>query len=316
MGLPDSNDDERHTMGMSRRKRLSEAAWSTLCEALSVFWWYKSDFEQFLRRALGDWPRLLALVDSNLTKRQVASELIAALSADEDRYQDVAIDLLIRLSQVDPRFPHLARLDDAPPKVAAAEAALKDVIAVVEQYSALTAARERVREELAAEAEQAERRRSHGSVLAELYITFIELQGSDDAHARGKALEDLLNRLFALFDLYPRAAYRMDHEQIDGAFTFQNADYLLEARWWKTPLEPKHLNDFKVKIESKAKHTLGLCVAVGGFTGGAIEKHSATTPLIAMDGGDLVAVLEDRISLFELLERKRRHAAETGSPML
>lgn len=33
-----------------------------------------------------------------------------------------------------------------------------------------------------------------------------------------------------------------------------------------------------------------------------------------MDGADLVAILENRISLAEVLERKRRHAVETGNP--
>ena len=69
-------------------------------------------------------------------------------------------------------------------------------------------------------------------------------------------------------------------------------------------------------MESKAKHVLGLRVAVGGFTPGAIELHSRGTPLILMDGADLFPILDSRIGLTEVLDRKRRHAAETGSPML
>ncbi len=141
------------------------------------------------------------------------------------------------------------------------------------------------------------------------------LQG-EDAHIRGKKFESLLNDLFALHDLYPRAAYDLASEQIDGALTFQNADYLLEAKWWKTALEPEHLHVFDAKVRSKAKHTLGLFVAVNGFTQGAIQRHSHGTALILLDGADLYAILEGRISLTEVLERKRRHAAETGIPML
>jgi hypothetical protein len=68
-------------------------------------------------------------------------------------------------------------------------------------------------------------------------------------------------------------------------------------------------------VESKAKHVLGLLVTVGGFTDGAIKMHSQATSLILMDGADLYAVLDGRIALPEVLERKRRYAAETGSPM-
>jgi len=52
------------------------------------------------------------------------------------------------------------------------------------------------------------------------------------------------------------------------------------------------------------------------FTDGAVEKHSQPqTPLILMDGTDLFHILEGRVALDEVLERKRRHAAETGVVM-
>ncbi|HEX6395658.1 MAG TPA: restriction endonuclease [Acidimicrobiales bacterium] len=251
-----------------------------------------------------------------VTKREVAADVISLLRHDENRYQGVALDLLVRLSQFDSSFRRLARLDDGAAKVAIAQAALSEVKAVVETYSAQAAAREQVR----AEAEQAniiaEQRRSHRKVLEDLKNRFLALASMADAHERGRRFERLLNELFSLFDLHPRAAYSLEHEQIDGAFNFQTDDYLLEAKWWSTPLEPKHLNDFKVKIDGKARHVFGLLVAVGGFTAGAVALHSRGTPLILMDGADLYAILEGRISLTEALERKRRHAAETGSPML
>ena len=71
-----------------------------------------------------------------------------------------------------------------------------------------------------------------------------------------------------------------------------------------------------MKVNSKARNTLGLYVSISGFTAGAIAKHShGQTPLILMDGADLVPILEGHIELTEVLERKRRHAAETGNPM-
>jgi len=145
---------------------------------------------------------------------------------------------------------------------------------------------------------------------------FLDMFAAADPQKRGRDFEGFLNELFALWDLSPRAAYDLEHEQIDGAFTFRTDDYLLEARWWKEPLQPKELNDFRVKVDGKARNTLGLCVAVTGFTKGAIEKHSeGQSPLILMDGTDLMPILEGRIGLDEVLERKRRHAAETGIPM-
>jgi len=300
----------------TRPKRLSEAAWDALLEALAVFYWYKPDLEAFVKAELSSAPELLARLNFSATKRQVAAETVALLRRGEDRYQPLVIDLLVRLSQFDRRFIRLARLDDGAAKVAATQAAYDDIAAVVEAYSDQAAARERIRDEAAEASKTADQRRSHEGVLGDLRTRFLELQTMDDRHERGRQLEKLLNDLFNLFDLHPRAAYSLAHEQIDGAFTFQTDDYLLEARWWAEALQPKHLNDFKAKVESKAKHVLGLLVAVGGFTAGAIERHSHGTPLVLMDGADLFPILEGRISLIEVLERKRRHAAETGSPML
>ena len=57
-------------------------------------------------------------------------------------------------------------------------------------------------------------------------------------------------------------------------------------------------------------------MSISGFTEGAITQHSRNqTPLVLMDGTDLMPILEGRIKLTEVLERKRRHAAETGNPM-
>ncbi len=45
----------------------------------------------------------------------------------------------------------------------------------------------------------------------------------------------------------------------------------------------------------KAENTLGLFVAIEGFQDAAVSKHSGRgSPLLLMDGGDLLAVLEQR----------------------
>jgi hypothetical protein len=49
-----------------------------------------------------------------------------------------------------------------------------------------------------------------------------------------------------------------------------------------------------------------------GFQPTAVDVHSNRAVIILMDGADLMAVLEGRIELPELLKRKRQHAARTG----
>ncbi len=135
---------------------------------------------------------------------------------------------------------------------------------------------------------------------------------ASNPQARGKAFEGFLNQLFGLFDLNPRAAYSLEREQIDGAFSFDTDDYILEARWRQEPIGREHLDVFKSKISRKGKNALGLYISVSGFTSDALQEYSASTPFITLEGGDLMAVLDERIPLDELLHRKKRHANETG----
>lgn len=303
--------------GSTLGRRLREPAWDALFEALAVFYWRKRDLENFLRGHLRDFPELLAPLSFAGYKRSVAADLVGLLRRNEDRYQGLAIDLLVELAKFDERFPRLAREEDGARLVTAARSALEDVRAVVGTYSAEAEARAKLRADIEAEAADSAQRRSHAVVLGELSEVFMALHsGPFTPQDRGLRFESLLNDLFALFDLEPKAAYVLKYEQIDGAFTFRTDDYLLEARWWKEPVEPKHLRDFEGKIRAKAQNVLGLFISINGFSEGARSKSADQTPLILMDGTDLLAVLESRIELPELLERKRRHAAQTGSPWL
>jgi len=302
---------------MTAFKKLSESAWTALADALRTYYWYKNDFQTLVRARFADAPDALAAVNFDGTKREATSQLIMALRLNEQRHQGTVIDALVALSEIDPQFPHLARLDDGADKVADAQDALHLVHQVTEQYSELAHARESIRKEAADADARIKAQRFHQNRLDELREQFMAMhQSGDDPHARGYAFEPFLNELFELWDLNPRAAYKLDHEQIDGAFTFRTDHYILEARWWATALGPKEVNDFKVKVDDKARNTLGLCISISGFTEAAIQKHSQPqTPLILMDGTDLFPILEGRIGLDEVLERKRRHAAETGSAM-
>jgi hypothetical protein len=299
-------------------KRLTDTAWEALLEGLASFWWRKQTFQDWLHRRLRDYPELLARLDFTTTKRMTAGQLVRLLSSDEDRYQGFALDLLAALAEVDPAFRHLQREENADQLIRDARAALEEVRRVTAAYSEETRARQRVQADIEAEAARNASRRDHDSVLRSLAERFMSMHTSARSpQNRGRDFEGLLRDLLNLYDLEPKAAYSLPAEQIDGAFTFGTDDYLLEAKWVRDPIEPKHLRDFDGKIASKAKNTLGLFISVSGFTSGAQEFRGQNgTAIVLMDGTDLLAVLEQRIEFPELLERKRRHAVETGSPWL
>jgi hypothetical protein len=156
-------------------------------------------------------------------------------------------------------------------------------------------------------------RRSFDDRRGELKRRYEELAVMDDAQERGRALEPLLRDLFALFDLDPRAAFTLTGEQIDGSFTLGETHFLLEAKWTKGQTERKELDPFKAKVTSRIENTLGLFISINGFQETAVEFHSGVgAQMLLMTGSDLYTVLDGRVDLVDLLQRKYRHASQTG----
>jgi hypothetical protein len=133
---------------------------------------------------------------------------------------------------------------------------------------------------------------------------------------RGYSLERFLTDLFSFFDLAPRGAFKIQGEQIDGAFTHEGTDYLLEAKWQKELIANSDLYTFAGKIAGKLKNTLGVFISMSGYSMEALNSNShVNKSMILIDGQDLMMVLENRISLSDMIRLKRRHASETGEIM-
>jgi len=72
--------------------------------------------------------------------------------------------------------------------------------------------------------------------LEELTKEYFELLSAQEPQRRGYRLEKIIRELFEVFDLDPRASFKIVGEQIDGAFTFDATDYLLEGKWQQEPV--------------------------------------------------------------------------------
>ena len=140
----------------------------------------------------------------------------------------------------------------------------------------------------------------------------MQLLSKQDENERGYDLEKLLNEAFALFELAPHSPFKRVGEQIDGAFVLDKEHFLLEAKWHKQRSNLAHLRDLDGAVSSSLDNTLGLFLAVAGFTEEALSGYLAGNRprMICMDGGDLMLVLDGRIDLPELLFRKKEIAAQ------
>src|SRR5690606_32173539 len=210
-------------------------------------------------------------------------------------------------------FSHLEHLDDGKEKAMRAKKAVEALRKYTSGYQKMWDEKQQVDERRTAYAEKLERVNSFKNQLTDLNKEYCQLVISNDLQGRGYRLEAMLKQLFELFDLDPKASFKIEGEQIDGAFTFDNIDYLFEAKWQNELVRANALDSLASKVQRKLDNTLGLFLSVNGFSLDGISAHSSGRKvLLLMDGSDIMAVLDGRIELPELLKRKRRHAAQTG----
>jgi hypothetical protein len=296
-------------------KRISPGAIHALKEALTAAYWYRSDLRSFLLHSLSD-PALVARLDWQDYKRNIVGSLVDHLARHEDRYQDALLRLMLDVAGLKD-FSHLLRVEDGSDKAKRAAEAVSALNLFVSAYKDEQERHDATEQARAAAYEASLKNQAVRQKLSDLQTQFFTVIGPAAPQERGYKLESILRDLFELFDLDPRASFRIQAEQIDGAFTFDNTDYLLEAKWQQEPLGLHDLDAFRGKIDRKLENTLGLLVSINGFASSAVEAHSSARPvMILMEGSHLMAILEGRIDLLQLLLRMRRHASQTGEILL
>jgi len=148
--------------------------------------------------------------------------------------------------------------------------------------------------------------------LEDLKKQFIQLHETSDRQKAGLQLEKVLNLLFTLHGLSPRAPFRVAGEQIDGSFELDHEVYLLEAKWQEGPCPVADLYVFREKVEGKSKYTHGVFLSINGVSKEALVaiKTGKQPNFFIVDGYDLMMLLEENMDLSTFLRRRQRLLAE------
>ena len=294
-------------------KKVSPAALIALKETLAAIYWYKKDLQSFISYAVKN-NSIVATIDwQNNYKYNAVSELVDRMAARLDLYHDDLLSIFREVANF-ADFSHLQKLEDSEQKIQAAREKVEMLRLHVKGHMDMIKEKEDDENR-----REASRQKRMGSVafknkLEALQTKFFSIAVSDNHQQRGYDLESFLNELFILFDLDPKSSFKIAGEQVDGAFTFDNNDYLLEAKWQQKPVDAGDLYKFAGVLTGKLKNTLGLFISINGFSSeSTATKSEGLKAMILMDGADLNAILEDRINLHEMLYRKRRHASQTGN---
>lgn len=282
---------------------------TALKEAVVNVFWKKQDVRALFERCGVD-ARLVAAQDWTRYKFHIVGPVIDSLNLDQNGIGPLRRILQETLAYKDGN--HLLWLDDGKKRKREAERCLEHLRLLVKDHDAARQSEEEKRQARLKKVEEAKRGAHFQSKVAAIHQRFVAFCGNSDHRRRGFGLEGLLYDLFYVFDLNPRGAFRRVGEQIDGAFVLAGDHYLLEAKWQGGPVILGDLRDLDGAVGSSLDNTLGLFISINGFSPDAIESYSqGNRPrLICMDGGDMMAVLENRIELPDLLQRKNDFAVQ------
>jgi len=137
--------------------------------------------------------------------------------------------------------------------------------------------------------------------------------GADSPQTRGYKLEKILADLAKNSNLETTEPFRVHGEQIDGAIKYDGEHYLIEAKWHDKLASNEPLYQFAGKAEGKM-YGRGIFISVHGFS------HDVVTSLVIgkaiktvlVDGGDLVLVLEEQLTMAGMIDAKVKAAQTRG----
>lgn len=201
---------------------------------------------------------------------------------------------------------HLLRFQDGAKRQRDAERALEYLRALAKDHDATQRTLLEQREARLRQAQEAKRSAAFNNKLREIHDRFVSHHQNPDRQERGYALEDILYDLFLHFELNPQGPFRRSGEQIDGAFYHNSTHFLLEAKWQADPVSLNDLRDLDGAVSSSLDNTLGLFVALKGFSQTGLDgyRQGNRPKIVCMDGMDLFAILNGQIDLPNLLSRK------------
>jgi hypothetical protein len=262
-----------------------------------------------------------AVTGKVLSKRQCAPLILAQLGPDEPR-------VLRRIIEIAAQWPadryHLAWNEY---EARATVYKAREILGTLERMDAHDA------EQRQRGAEQIERAQRDESVRREreratqrrkeldlLLMMFEELVQSSDHQRRGYLLQNLLERLFTLYDVPAYRSFTRNEggEQIDGAFELKGWYYLAECRWRETPADTRDLDGLLGQINRSSPQTMGFFLSVNSWSEHVVPllKQNARKSIILMDGYDLRTVLDGSIDLRAFIGAKVAKLSVASEPFL
>jgi restriction system protein len=255
------------------------------------------------KHLLGPYHKLLRNEKDAFSKYNVAREILTKLNQLGEGSLRERREVLRRVTEFQD-FSVCWPADQAPARGLVAQ--IRELVNVKDSFTRMNIEREQERKARFAEQQtralaEKERKAKLAAVKSKLFALFAE----PDAHKRGKALETVLNELIAALGILIREAFTVRGlcgggviEQIDGLVEMDGQLYLVELKWWNTPLGSAEISPHIVRVYGRGGQARGLFISYSEFTESAI-----TTSRDALAGGAVI-VLAKLQEIVELLDRE------------
>lgn len=269
------------------------------------------------RSMLSDVEDAVAVKKDSISKAEIARRVITRLNDAGDAMIRPRREILNRIVQTE-SFEHCWPDDRLPAKGVVAE--IRAIVNRRDSFTRMKQERDRERNahiqvKRAAAARRERDRAVRESVRRDLFALFSE----SDARLRGKRLEGVLNRLFALDGLSVREAFHLVGdaregivEQIDGAIALDGEIYFVEMKWLTEPVGVQEMALHLVRLFSRAE-ARGLFISQSRFTDPAITQGKqalAQRVSVLCELEEIVRVLEREADLAAYV-REKVHVAIT-----
>ena len=224
-------------------KKFSPNAIQALKEALTHIYWKKQDLRSFVYHTIENKVFISTIDWDNNKKAESAGILVDRMVERPDLFEKdlfILFDVTMHFDD----FGHLKQWDDAETKIKRARDAVAALRAHARGYFQLKEEKEKIEARRNVFASMQKEKESFANMISVLKDDFMRLVAELNTQKRGFTFEKFLNSLFVLFDLEPKESFRIAGEQIDGAFTFDGNDFLLEAKWQEKPIDLGELYKF------------------------------------------------------------------------
>lgn len=238
-----------------------------------------------------------------LTKRQMAPLIIEALEKSPDGEQ--VIRTIVKIASEWTSF-HLA---DNEYEARATVQKAREIMGTIEEFETQEALQREHYKEVESVRLAEEHLRTFQKECGLLLAMFDEAARLDnDQQRRGFLLQDLLNRIFNLYEIPVNRSFQRNEgaEQIDGAFRLEGWHYLVECRWRNKMTNVRDLDGLLGQVGRSGKQTMGLFFSFNGWSENVpkLLKQNPEKAIILMDGYDLRIALANPIDIRDLILAK------------